>query len=131
MFPRTGEPSSSSCWGTSTPCPSPAGGPRSFRAGRRTAVPSDRDGVANRWTMAAAGGELRQITKEREREVSNPAWTPDGQYLVARKHFRNTRSVGAGEMWLFHIAGGGGIKLTDRRNWEQNATEPVVSPDGR
>ena len=105
--------------------------PRFSPDGRRIAFTSDRDGLANLWTMAAAGGDLRQITKEREREVSNPAWTPDGQYLVARKHFRNTRSVGAGEMWLYHIAGGGGIKLTDRRNWEQNATEPVVSPDGR
>ena len=41
---------------------------------------------------------LRQISKEKEREVSNPAWTPDGQYLVNRKHFRNTRSLGAGEI---------------------------------
>jgi len=71
------------------------------------------------------------VSKEKEREVSNPAWTPDGQYLVNRKHFRNTRSLGAGEMWLYHIAGGNGLKLTDRRNWEQNATEPIVSKDGR
>jgi Tol biopolymer transport system component/imidazolonepropionase-like amidohydrolase len=105
--------------------------PRFSPDGRRIAFSSDRDGLTNVWTMSAAGGDLRQVTREREREVSNPAWTPDGQYLVARKHFRNTRSVGAGEMWLYHIAGGGGVKLTDRRNWEQNATEPVVSPDGR
>ena len=90
--------------------------PRFSPDGRHIAFSSDRDGLTNVWTMAASGGDLRQITKEREREVSNPAWTPDGQYLVARKHFRNTRSMGAGEMWLFHIAGGGGIKLTDRRN---------------
>ncbi len=73
---------------------------------------------------------LRQISKEKEREVSNPAWTPDGQYLVTRKHFRNTRSLGAGEMWLYHLYGGSGLKLTDRRNWEQNATEPIVSHVG-
>ena len=63
--------------------------------------------------------------------MSNPAWTPDGQYIVARKHFRNTRSLGSGEMWLYHTGGGAGLRMTDRRNWEQNATEPVVSPDGR
>ncbi|MDQ3243726.1 MAG: amidohydrolase, partial [Gemmatimonadota bacterium] len=34
-------------------------------------------------------------------------------------------------MWLYHVGGGSGLKLTDRRNWEQNATEPIVSPDGR
>jgi Tol biopolymer transport system component len=105
--------------------------PRFSPDGRRIAFTSDRDGLENIWTMTSDGKDLRQISKERERQVSNPAWTPDGEYVVARKHFRNTRSLGSGEMWLYHIAGGGGLKLTDRRNWEQNATEPTVSPDGR
>ena len=105
--------------------------PRYSPDGKRIAFTSDRDGINNVWTMDASGKDLRQVSKEREREVSNPAWTPDGQYLVNRKHFRNTRSLGAGEMWLYHISGGNGLKLTDRRNWEQNATEPIVSPDGR
>lgn len=105
--------------------------PRWSPDGRRIAFTSDRDGIENLWTMDASGGDLRQVSKERERQVSNPAWTPDGVYLVGRKHYRNTRSLGAGEMWLYHTAGGSGLKLTDRRNWEQNATEPVVSPDGR
>ena len=105
--------------------------PRFSPDGRRIAFTSDRDGLTNVWTMDASGKDLRQVSKEREREVSNPAWTPDGQYLVNRKHFRNTRSLGAGEMWLYHVSGGSGLKLTDRRNWEQNATEPIVSHDGR
>ena len=105
--------------------------PRFSPDGRRIAFTSDRDGLTNVWTSRIDGTDLRQISKEKERDVANPAWTPDGQYLVARKHFRNTRSLGAGEMWLFHIAGGNGLKLTDRRNWEQNATEPIVSNDGR
>jgi imidazolonepropionase-like amidohydrolase/Tol biopolymer transport system component len=105
--------------------------PRFSPDGRRIAFTSDRDGLENLWTMAAEGGDLRQISKEKERQVSNPAWTPDGEYLVGRKHFRNTRSLGAGEMWLYHVGGGSGLQLTERRNWEQNATEPIVSPDGR
>ena len=105
--------------------------PRFSPDGKRIAFSSDRDGLTNVWTMDASGKDLRQVSKEKEREVSNPAWTPDGQYLVNRKHFRNTRSLGAGEMWLYHVAGGNGLKLTDRRNWEQNATEPIVSNDGR
>lgn len=105
--------------------------PRFSPNGRRIAFASDRDGLTNVWTMDLNGKDLRQVSKEKEREVSNPAWTPDGQYLVNRKHFRNTRSLGAGEMWLYHASGGNGLKLTDRRNWEQNATEPTVSPDGR
>ena len=105
--------------------------PRFSPDGRRIAFTSDRDGLTNIWTARADGTDLRQVSKEKERDVANPAWTPDGQYLVARKHFRNTRSLGAGEMWLYHVAGGNGLKLTDRRNWEQNATEPIVSSDGR
>ncbi len=105
--------------------------PRWSPDGRRIAFTSDRDGIENLWTMDPSGGDLRQVSKERERQVSNPVWTPDGQYLVGRKHFRNTRSLGAGEMWIWHVAGGNGLKLTDRRNWEQNATEPALSPDGR
>ncbi|MEX1182602.1 MAG: amidohydrolase family protein [Gemmatimonadota bacterium] len=105
--------------------------PRFSPDGSRIAFTSDRDGIENLWTMDRSGGDLRQVSRERERQVSNPAWTPDGQYVVGRKHFRNTRSLGAGEMWLYHIGGGSGLRLTDRRNWEQNASEPVVSPDGR
>ncbi|HEX2722846.1 MAG TPA: amidohydrolase family protein, partial [Gemmatimonadaceae bacterium] len=105
--------------------------PRFSPDGKRIAFTSDRDGLTNVWTADIAGKDLRQVSKEKERDVANPAWTPDGQYLVARKHFRNTRSLGAGEMWLYHSSGGNGLKLTDRRNWEQNATEPIVSPDGR
>ncbi|MDP9177328.1 MAG: amidohydrolase family protein [Gemmatimonadota bacterium] len=105
--------------------------PRFSPDGKRIAFASDRDGLTNVWTSDLNGKDLRQVSKEKEREVSNPAWTPDGQYLVNRKHFRNTRSLGAGEMWLYHVAGGNGLKLTDRRNWEQNATEPIVSNDGR
>ncbi|MBA3405865.1 MAG: PD40 domain-containing protein, partial [Gemmatimonadaceae bacterium] len=105
--------------------------PRFSPNGGRIAFSSDRDGITNVWTMDLSGNDLRQVSKDKEREVSNPAWTPDGQYLVNRKHFRNTRSLGAGEMWLYHSSGGNGLKLTDRRNWEQNATEPIVSNDGR
>ena len=105
--------------------------PRFSPDGKRIAFASDRDGITNVWTATIDGKDLRQVSKDREREVSNPAWTPDGQYLVNRKHFRNTRSLGAGEMWLYHSSGGNGLKLTDRRNWEQNATEPIVSNDGR
>jgi imidazolonepropionase-like amidohydrolase/Tol biopolymer transport system component len=105
--------------------------PRFSPDGKRIAFASDRDGLTNVWTMDLRGKDFRQVSKEKEREVSNPAWTPDGQYLVNRKHFRNTRSLGSGEMWLYHSSGGNGLKLTERRNWEQNATEPIVSPDGR
>jgi Tol biopolymer transport system component/imidazolonepropionase-like amidohydrolase len=105
--------------------------PRFSPDGRHIAYTSDRDGMDNLWIMNADGSEPRQVTKERERQLNSPIWTPDGQYLIGRKHFRNTRSLGAGEMWLYHIDGGSGLQMTTRRNWEQNAGEPNLSPDGR
>lgn len=107
------------------------GQPRFSPDGSRIAFTSDRDGCDNIWTMNPDGTDLKAITKEKERQTSNAIWTPDGSYIIARKHYRNTRSLGAGEMWMYHISGGGGIQLTKRRNWQQNASDPALSPDGR
>ena len=60
-----------------------------------------------------------------------PPGHPTGSILVARKHFTGTRSLGAGEMWLYHKNGGEGIQLTKRKNDQQDAGEPIVSPDGK
>jgi len=105
--------------------------PRFSPDGRRIAFTSDRDGVDNLWVMDAGGANARAVTKERETQVNSPVWSADGLYLVGRKHYRNTRSLGAGEMWMWHLGGGGGLQLTKRRNWEQNAAEPELSKDGR
>jgi imidazolonepropionase-like amidohydrolase/Tol biopolymer transport system component len=105
--------------------------PRFSPDGRSIAFSSDRDGLENLWIMDRDGTNLRQVSRERERQVNSPIWTPDGMALIGRKHFRNTRSLGAGEMWLYHIGGGDGLQLTQRRNWEQNSGEPALSPDGR
>ena len=105
--------------------------PRFSPDGKKIAFTSDRGGIDNLWIMDIDGKNLKQITKENERQVNNPVWTPDGNYLIGRKHYRNTRSLGAGEMWLYHVGGGNGLQLTKRRNWQQDAGEPCLSPDGR
>src|SRR3989338_8105922 len=58
-------------------------------------------------------------------------WMPDGQYLVVKRHVRSTRSVGGGEIWLYHIEGGSGIKLKERTSFTSDQNEPYPSPDGR
>lgn len=105
--------------------------PRFSPDGKMISFTSDRDGLDNLWIMNNDGSGLKQVTKEKERQVNNAVWTPDGKYLIGRKHYRNTRSLGAGEMWMYHVGGGGGVQLTKRRNWQQDAGEPDVSPDGR
>ncbi|QSX37297.1 amidohydrolase family protein [Shewanella sedimentimangrovi] len=99
--------------------------------GKYIAFTSDEDGGDNIWVMNADGSNPRPVTKETFRLLNSPAWSPDSQYLVARKHFTASRSLGAGEVWLYHIAGGEGVKLTERPNDQKDLGEPAYSPDGR
>jgi Tol biopolymer transport system component/imidazolonepropionase-like amidohydrolase len=106
--------------------------PRWSPDGKLIAFTSDRDGGDNIWVMDADGKNRRQVTKETTRLLNTPAWTPDGQYLVVRKHFVDARSLGAGEIWMYHVGGGGkGVQLTEKPNWTANIGEPVVDPKGR
>lgn len=99
--------------------------------GKYIAFTSDGDGGDNIWIMNADGSNPRTVTQETFRLLNSPAWSPDSQYLVARKHFTASRSLGAGEVWLYHVAGGEGVKLTERPNDEKDLGEPAYSPDGR
>lgn len=99
--------------------------------GKYIAFTSDEDGGDNIWIMNADGTNPHAITTETFRLLNSPAWSPDSQYLVARKHFTGTRSLGAGEVWMFHVAGGEGVKLTERPNEQKDLGEPAYSPDGR
>lgn len=105
--------------------------PRFSPDGRWISFTSDRAGGDNIWIMDREGENLHQVTSEDFRLLNNAAWTPDSEYLIARKHFTSRRSLGAGEMWLYHRSGGKGIQLTERKNDQQDVNEPVVSPDGR
>ncbi|MGI2179295.1 amidohydrolase family protein [Shewanella frigidimarina] len=99
--------------------------------GKYIAFTSDEDGGDNIWIMNADGTNPHAITTETFRLLNSPAWSPDSQYLIARKHFTGTRSLGAGEVWMFHVAGGEGVKLTERPNEQKDLGEPAYSPDGR
>ncbi len=100
--------------------------------GKTIVFTSDRSGGDNIWTMDKTGENPHQITNESFRLLNNPVFTPDGNYIVARKHFVKTRSLGAGEMWLYHVSGeGDGLQLTEKRDWQHDAGEPDVSSDGR
>ena len=99
--------------------------------GKKILFTSDHGGGDNIWTMDAKGENAKQVTKETFRLLNNGAWTADGNYIIARKHFTSRRSLGAGELWMYHITGGSGIQLTKRKNDQQDVNEPVVSPDGR
>jgi imidazolonepropionase-like amidohydrolase/Tol biopolymer transport system component len=105
--------------------------PRYSPDGRWIAFTSDRSGGDNVWIVGRDGKDPRQVTKETFRLPNSPAWTPDSQYLAARKHFTGTRSLGAGEIWLYHRTGGEGLQMTKRATEQKDDGEPAFSPDGR
>lgn len=105
--------------------------PRWSPDGKRILFTSDAGGGDNIWLMQADGQKAKQVTQESFRLLNNPSWMPSGDYFVARKHFTSTRSLGAGEMWMYHISGGEGVQLTKRKNDQQDVNEPSVSADGK
>ena len=105
--------------------------PRFSPDGKEIAFTSDRGGGNNLWRMRTDGSGASAISSEDFRLLNNPAWTPDGQYVIGRKHFTGERSLGAGELWMYHRSGGGGLQLTRQKNDQQDLGEPAVGPDGR
>lgn len=109
--------------------------PKYDPSGARIVFVSDRAGGDNLWVMNADGSDPRPVTAEDEHLVHNPSWSPDGEYLVAKKSFMSSRSIAAGEIWLFHSGHeGGGLQLTERPHGDddqKNQADPVFSHDGR
>ncbi|MFP8490262.1 amidohydrolase family protein [Gracilimonas sp. Q87] len=105
--------------------------PRFSPDGSQILFTSDAGGADNIWVMDADGNNARQVTNENFRLLNNPVWTPDGEYIIAKKHFSSTRSLGAGEIWMYHRSGGSGVQLVEKANEQQDTGEPWVSPDGQ
>ncbi len=105
--------------------------PRYSPDGKWIAFTSDRSGGDNIWIVDREGKNPQQVTKETFRLPNSPAWTPDSQFIAARKHFTGTRSAGAGEIWLYHRSGGEGLQMTKRATEQKDEGEPAFSPDGR
>ena len=105
--------------------------PRFSPDGRRIAFTSDRDGLWNIWTADLEGKNATQISKEKRWFVNSPAWAPDGSYIFARRHFVAARSLGAGEIWMYHASGSQGLQVTEKNGFQKDAGEPAISPDGK
>jgi imidazolonepropionase-like amidohydrolase/Tol biopolymer transport system component len=105
--------------------------PRFSPDGQHIAFTSDEDGGDNLWIMKADGSSGKAVSSETFRLLNSPAWSPDGNYIVGRKHFTGSRSLGAGEVWMYHKTGGNGVMLTKRPNEQKDLGEPAFSHDGK
>ena len=99
--------------------------------GKQLAFMSDAGGGENVWLLNVDSGNARALTNEDFRLLNNPIWHPNGEYIAARKHYAGTRSLGSGEIWLYHIGGGKGVQLNEKPNWQKDLGEPAFSPDGK
>jgi imidazolonepropionase-like amidohydrolase/Tol biopolymer transport system component len=110
--------------------------------GRYLAFTSDRSGADNIWLkdLQDSAAPLQQITHEDFRLLNSPSWHPRGDYLVAKKHFTTSRSLGTGEIWLYHSDyqqqvernNLKGLALVERpaKNFQKELGEPVFAVDG-
>lgn len=109
--------------------------PRYSPDGKSIAFTSDIGGGENIWSLDLTSGESQQVTHESFRTLNNPSWSPDGDYIAARKHFTTSRSLGTGEIWLYHAKSESesiGIPLVERSSvtFQKELGEPMFSPDG-
>jgi imidazolonepropionase-like amidohydrolase/Tol biopolymer transport system component len=107
--------------------------PRFSPDGTRIAFTSDRGGGDNIWLMNVDGSDKRQLTREDFRLLNQPSWSPDGRFIIAKKHFTTGRSLGTGEVWLYHVSGGAGVPLVKRASetLQKELGEPIYAPDGK
>jgi Tol biopolymer transport system component/imidazolonepropionase-like amidohydrolase len=108
--------------------------PRYSPDGKQIAFISDRSGSDNVWIMNADGSNPHAVTKERRYLFGSPAWSPDGQYVAARRWGTYPREsyLRASELWLFHKDGGAGLQVTKGTDARmERVSGPTFSPDGK
>ena len=104
--------------------------PRFSPDGKTIAFTTDRSGIENIWLMNPDGSNPRSLTEEKDFYVRTAAWTPDGDYLIARKEKGTRGGIPPVELWMYNRYGGGGFKLTSSDD-VNNAAGAVASRDGR
>ncbi|MBC7894108.1 MAG: PD40 domain-containing protein [Cytophagaceae bacterium] len=111
--------------------------PRISPDGRTIAFITDRRGQYNLWTMNADGSNPKAVFSDMNATAFEPAWTPDGKFIVIRK---GGRGGGGGEggppsggLWMYHKDGGAGVQLVAAGSGGTNGAPswPSLSGDGK
>ena len=87
--------------------------PRISPDGRSITFITDRRGQYNLWVMNADGTNPRPVFSDVNATAVEPAWTPDGNYIVVRRGGRGGGEGAAapGGLWMYHKDGGHGAPL--------------------
>ena len=109
--------------------------PRISPDGGTIAFITDRGGQYNLWVMNADGSDPHAVYTDLSATAVEPAWTPDGDYIVVR---RGGRGV-TGGLWIYHKDGGTGVQLVGAPAGGRGAgggsdgppSWPSVSRDGK
>ncbi|MEO6391403.1 MAG: winged helix-turn-helix domain-containing protein [Pyrinomonadaceae bacterium] len=96
--------------------------PLVWRRDGRIVYRSNKDGVANLWTMDASGGDRRQLTVNAQVDSRGLCASPDGKFLI----FGSWRG-GKSNLWRVDADGG---NLTQLTNGDADVY-PSCSPDNR
>jgi len=108
--------------------------PRFSPDGKEIAFISDRNGSDNIWRMELATGKFVQVTKETDWQLGSPAWSPDGEYLLARKFgvYPGPNDFIRGvALWMYHKDGGKGVEVVKGRGETTINSGAAYAPDGK